>query len=126
MTTIEESVRNYNRIFNDLYTSNGGSLPESSGALNDAARAVIDAYTEKHGTCWLGLINLYDRPALWAHDGSEFVYNFGAEFVLPDYDRELEEMIYARDRAGLKNLIKNTHDVTERIIALGGERLIWS
>lgn len=126
MTTVEESVRNYNNIFIELLRENYGSLPECNDEFNDAIRAVIAAYTQEYNGCWLGFINLYDRPALRPHDGSEFVCNFDADFVLPEYNQELEEMIYARDKAGLDNLMKNTRAVVDKIKALGGEQLIWT
>lgn len=100
--------------------------------LNDRQRALIAAYAEQYGECWLGKINLYDedrgKPVIWKWDGG-LVYNFGARFVLPCYDADLERLIIGRDIApysGARNDALALEPIFARIKELGGEALIWN
>jgi len=110
-----------------------GSLPESYTPVNDASRAMVRAMLQDHGQAWLGKINLYsddDRQhILWQYEPGEMVYNFGAAFVLPCCDAELERLIRERDAApytGTRDDGKRVDVIVQRIGALGGVHLVWS
>ena len=88
---------------------------------------------QDHGQAWLGKINLYsddDRQRiLWQYELGETVYNFGAAFVLPYYDAELERLIRERDQApytGARDDRVRVDAIMERIYAVGGVHLFWS
>src|SRR5947207_2505841 len=84
---------------------NVGPHGEACDEVNNASRALVDAVQEECGECWLGRINLYrehrvdgkalPENAMWKRNG-EFIYNFGADFVLPKYDEKLHQMILDR------------------------------
>ena|GEM_PF-3402943 len=110
-----------------------GCLPECYTPVNDASRAVVRAMLQDHGQAWLGKINLYsddDRQhILWQYEPGEAVYNFGAAFVLPCCDAELERLIRERDAAsytGTRDDGKRVDAIVQRIGALGGVHLVWS
>jgi hypothetical protein len=100
--------------------------------LNDLQRELIAACAHQWGECWLGRVNLSrddtEQRTIWRWSG-ETVLNFGARFVLPQYDMELERLI--RERAAGPYLgtavdyerIKAIH---ARIAELKGELLIWN
>jgi hypothetical protein len=98
---------------------------------NDRSREVIKLFAKvQGGECWLGKINLYDgkpNPPLWKWDG-DMVYNFGAAFVIPSHDAELEKMILARysgDYEGVAADRVQVDAICSRIEKLGGEHLYW-
>ncbi len=106
--------------------------PESVTELNDASRRVVAAMKEEHGKAFLGHINLYEdtrgKPCIWEWDGG-LVYNFGASFVAPVHDAELERLILERDAAqytGTKDDAKRLLAISERLAVIGGVHLIWS
>ena len=104
--------------------------------LNDNQRLLIQAFADEHsGKCWLGVVNIYrdwhpehSEHPLWQWDGG-LVYNFGARFVIPDYDAELERLILERDRAPYTGTAADSMRVDAifaRIAALGGHYLFWN
>lgn len=101
-------------------------------SLNDHQRDLIAACALEWGEAWLGRINLYadtrQLPILWKWDGG-LVYNFGASFVIPRHDAELERLIRERDEAdytGTAGDMPRIEAIFERINALGGHTLIWN
>jgi hypothetical protein len=112
----------------------GGTPIEADEDLNDSCRALVSALKELHGECWLGKINLSkedrQRPnaAIWKWDG-DTVYNFGADFVVPSYDKELEELILGRlmaTYAGMRVDRERVAGIMHRVKVLGGYTLNWS
>jgi len=100
--------------------------------LNDLQRELIETYAEEHGEAWLGRINLYrtdpEGPIIWKWNG-ELVLNFGARFVIPSFDEELERMILERSKAeytGTKADYARISPIFQRIEDLGGKLLVWN
>ena len=109
----------------------GGSLPEVDDDINDASRAVVRFMAAEHGEAWLGDIN-GDRhdgaPIMWRWDGSP-VYNFGAAFVCPTHDAELERLIRERDDAPYTTTVADAERVDAilaRLEEVGGIHLYWT
>lgn len=145
MTTLSEATRRLTACFFQSVRHGGGYHPEEADpALNDANRDVILAMAAEHGgECWLGRVNLYhDLPEdddgeheafhadvlLWKWSGKP-VYNFGASFVVPRHDAELEQLIRDRDAADYTTTDADYERVSaihEQIVAVGGVLLHWS
>lgn len=130
---VEEAARALDNTFAEALRAGGGmSLQEANGDLNDASRALIAAFVQEYGSCWLGRVNLYTdeqrkRP-IWMHKGGT-VYNFGASFVLAEFDKELQDMILERDAApytGTSDDAERVDAIYERVKELGGHSLAWS
>lgn len=107
-------------------------LPEADTEWNDEQRKIICEMQDKHGEAWLGDINRAKEEraesALWKWDGG-LVYNFGADFVLPKYDEELDRLIRERESAGYtdaKSDMTRIETIIDRIKVLGGRHLIWT
>ena len=84
----------------------------------------------EHGEAWLGRVNLYgdDSGELHKWEGGE-VYNFGADFVLPCYDAEVERLVRERAEApytGTADDGKRVDAIFARIGEVGGSHLFWS
>jgi hypothetical protein len=145
MSLTEATQRLTACFFQSIRRSGGCHPDEADPELNDANGPVIQAMAAEHdGECWLGRVNLHHglpedddddqhEPyhadvALWRWSGKP-VYNFGASFVLPRYDAELERLILDRDAANYTTTAADYERVTaihERIVAVGGVLLHWS
>jgi hypothetical protein len=145
MTTLAEAKERLTACFFNSLRHSGGLHPEEADPeLNEANRGVIEALATAHGgECWLGHVNLdHDLPddddsqheppnwitPLWKWSGKP-VYNFGASFVAPRYDAELERLIQERDAAPYTTTAADYQRVTaihERLAAVGGVCLHWS
>lgn len=98
--------------------------------LNDRQRQVIAAYQEEKGECWLGELNSPkpDDPRLWKWDGT-LVLNFGASFVVPCFDQELDDLIAEWRRGSMqtsRGAYENVKTIYARVEELGGTALIWN
>ena len=118
-----------------------GPHSEACTELNNASRALIQAYRDEYGQAWLGYINLHakDRSpekggsaniqsVIWKWDG-DLVYNFGADFVLPAYNEALAKLILDRDSDPVYSNLKDVQRIETihtRIKMLNGHFLIWS
>lgn len=105
-----------------------GCVPESCAAVNDASRTVIAEVRAEHGVAWLGDVNQRDHALpIWLWDGAP-VCNFGADFVLPRHDAELERMIVEHRTASwnARHAAARINVIFERVKALGGTVLVWS
>jgi hypothetical protein len=145
MTTLPEAKKRLTACFFDSLRHSGGCHPdEADPELNEANQGVIEAMAAAHGgECWLGHVNLehdlpddddghheppHDATPLWKWSGKP-VYNFGASFVVPRYDAELERLIQERDAAPYTTTAADYQRVTaihERVDAVGGVCLHWS
>lgn len=109
-----------------------GWIREDSQDLNAMSRALVDAYHAAHGEAWIGVINVYSHhagPVIWQYDPDQPLYNFGAAFVLPAYDEELERLIVARKEApytGTTDDYARVSEITDRIAQVGGRSLFWA
>lgn len=133
---IDEIIKNLRRgsleYFHKHYT-NGGSC-EFDTTINDISRAMIVAYHKKHGKCFLGKINDYDKYG--THPKIEFtpytgqeIYNFEFAFVISDEDEELRRMLTKHNtqkKYDAKSAYRLIDQITCRIAELGGEFLSWS
>ena len=145
MTTLAEAKERLTAcLFDSMRRSDGFHPDEADPERNEANRRVIEAMSAAHGgECWLGRVNLHqDLPedddgqheppnwmtALWKWSGKP-VYNFGASFVVPRYDAELERLIREREAAPYTTTAADYERVTaihERLDAVGGVCLHWS
>lgn len=111
----------------------GGYTPaEANPVLNDSAIALMTALAEEHGQAWLGKVNRYkgDKGSpVWEWDGG-LVHNFGADFVVPAYDRQLALLIL--DRAATSGEydagrnFRTLEAIAARVRELGGVFVDWS
>jgi hypothetical protein len=145
MTTLAEAKGRLTACFVASIRRSGGLHPEEADSeRNDANRGVIEAMAAAHGgECWLGRVNLdhglpkdddsehehfYADVPLWRWSGKP-VYNFGASFVVPRHDAELERLIRERDAAPYTTTAADYQRVTaihERVTEVGGALLHWS
>lgn len=113
----------------------GGVLEvgENNDAYNDFNRSIIDAFWKLHGTAFIGSFNYYEkeREELIAKKKSPFteyigepVLNFGADFIIPEKDDVLEEMIRQWNASG-GNIKENADSMLDRIKQREGETFIW-
>ena len=146
MTTLSAATRRLTTCFFESIRHSGGYHPEEADSqLNDANRDVIQAMAAEHGgECWLGRVNLeqglpedddddqhepfHTEVAIWRWSGKP-VYNFGASFVLPRHDAELERLIRDRDAADYTTADADYERVSaihERVAEADGVLLHWS
>lgn len=131
---LAEAVEHHSKTFIEaIREGDGYSPPEAHEGLNQANRTLILAMHEELGQAWLGKINLHSdedrRRIMWQYDPAEPIYNFGASFVVPMCDAELERLIRERDQApyeGTKKDYERVETIMARITELGGHHLVWS
>ena len=107
-------------------------LPEADGEWNDEQRAIITTMRDAHGEAWLGVINVdrgsEDEPVIWQWDGG-LVYNFGAAFVMPAFDDDLDALIRERAKAAYtdgKADIARIDAIMTRVRQCQGRFLVWT
>jgi len=135
VSTLAEAKRALLREVRRGLRESDGSLPEADDDINDASRVVVEFMAkENDGEAWLGQINLYgnDRhggaPVMWRWDGAP-VYNFGASFVSPQHDAELERLIRERDDAPYTSVqadAERVDAILARLEEIGGVSLHWT
>lgn len=110
-----------------------GCIPESDSGVNNASRALVQAFVKENGSAWVGKVNPYDVKAdgepLRQVVAEEMIYNFGADFVIPQYDAMLAFLIKDRLAApytGTKADAVWIDKIHARIELLGGRHLFWS
>ena len=142
MTTLAEATRRLTACLFESIRRGGGFHPEEADPiLNEASRAVIEAMAAANGgECWLGRVNLYKgwpedddgqhEPLHWTTPLWKWtenpVCNFGASFVVPRYDADLERLIRERDIAPYTTTATDCERVTvihARLDAVGGVNL---
>jgi hypothetical protein len=107
-------------------------IGEANDDWNDEQRQIIHDMFLANDQAFLGLINLckeHKCPVIWRYDEDVFVYNFGADFVLPRFDQVLLLLIEERVNApytGTQEDYQRVIAITEQITACGGKCLIWS
>ena len=110
-------------------------LREADDTLNDLNQDIIKAYRMAYGTAFLGSFNFYDEKRKRISAGQESVYEeytgqpvytFGADFVVPEADEELESLIRSWNSDELPKSGKEVDKISDRIDRLGGEHLIWT
>jgi hypothetical protein len=129
MATIEELTKEQDAEAEAWFY---GELGEAHAPTNDRSREIVRLFHERFGECWLGKVNIYKNmpiPPVWKYDPEEMLYNFGADFVLPCYDAELERMIMERHNTpytGTKADFPLVDAIYNRIAELGGAELHWA
>ena len=133
MIAVETAEKRLTDAVRDGLRLGDGCLPECYTPVNDASRAMVRAMLQDHGQAWLGKINLHSdddrRRIMWQHEPDDTIFTFGAAFVLPCYDAELERLIRERDEApytGTRDDAKRIDPILQRIVAIGGVHLSWS
>lgn len=100
--------------------------PEADAPLNRAARGVIRAMREEHGSAWLLDVN----DATWVEwDGVEEPRNFCATHVLPSRDATVVQRVEARRAAPYEGTRVDRvwlEAIQDAIDAAGGQVLVWS
>jgi hypothetical protein len=128
---IKEAISRLDREFVRATYEGEGNIPEADDGVNNASRNLITAFAHDYGTCWLGHTNIHPRhhAVMWEHnEASHFVYNFGADFVVPAYDQVLYDLIMERKNAaytGVHDDIPRLAAIHNRIYELGGQNLLW-
>lgn len=129
---VEAQKRMAHAFIEALRRHDGLTPAECDEQLNSASQDTVARYRQQYGTVWLGQINPYsdERKAnpLWEYKG-EGVHNFGASFVVPAYEAELERLLLERLAApytGMADDKVRIDAIFDRIEALGGTHLHWS
>jgi hypothetical protein len=106
---------------------------EADESHNDKERTAIETHAAAYGgEAWLGLMNAYSgRKGAPTHErwDGELVRNFGADFVIPRFDGELDRLLLERDAApyeGVRDDSARVGAIIERVHALGGRMLVWT
>ena len=110
-----------------------GSVREANTSVNNSSRRCIKKMHEHYGECWIGKINKHkedeDKPAIYKHDPLVLVCNFEADFVLPQFDQTLVDLLTERWNAPYTNANDDyvrILKINERIEKVQGVHLIWS
>ena len=123
----------YGALQNRYIASVGGilSLHEADDEYNDFNRKIISAFKKLHPRACKGSVNFYGDTrqdlleakvlALTEYDGG-MVYNFGCDFIVPEFDERLNELIKAWN---LENKVAKVEEILDRVKHLGGLNLIW-
>lgn len=118
---------------NNLFRSYCGNIPEANTEMNNLQREKITAVYEINGSAYIGKINYYDAEreslsteAVFIEYTGQTVYNFEADFIIPNVDIELAEMIVQWNTGGLPASLDLITKITERIDKIGGLNLLWS
>lgn len=118
---------------NVYIAASGGvlGLREGDETNNDMNREIIEAVKLRYGKAFLGSVNLYgeQRERVASGEGSPLeeygrqkLYNFCADFVVPNDDMELAAMIRRWNGGGESELVER---IVNRVQELGGVNLIW-
>ena len=119
----------------DSMMENEGNVGEAESRINDASRKLIAAIEETHGEAWLGFMErqrkdllMPSKEVMWKW-GGDLVYNFGADFVVPRFDQELDNLIKERSDAPYEGVAKDkiwVDKIANRVAAINGHLLLWS
>lgn len=137
-TTIEGSIKlaYYERV-QTLYAIGWGGyaeLNEADETYNDLNRRILDAFYKANGSAFFGTINLSTEKRQRVATGADHVleeytgqpvYNFGCDFVVPDADRTLEQLILDWNGAGLSHGQPSVEEIIDTVERLGGHQFLW-
>lgn len=103
-----------------------GFLPnEANSVLNNASRELIGIYHKNYPEVWIGKVN--GEPDYHEHKQGEFVYNFGADFVVPGpHSQELQRLLLARHQAPASENEATYKAIKVQIKIMGGTELAWT
>jgi len=95
---------------------------EFDQGLNQLTRMKISCFRSEHPESWLGVINARGSEKNLEKDQRVFVYNFGADFIVPACDEALVLLLEQwREKAAVKLL----DQIQDRIASIGGVWLHW-
>lgn len=130
--TLSELEKEANDYF--FFHRYDGGTNEFDKSINDISRAMIIAYQQEHGCCYLGKVNLYEDGSddpdyhFTLYTGQK-IYNFEFDLVLPCEDEELRLLIVAHNNTHKKVMEKmfmdNITKIFNRLHEIGGISLTW-
>jgi len=124
MRTLEDMIT----IENNYFSQCGGSLniKEADKNQNTISRCKIRAFKNKYGKCFLGKINRRENEPVLREYRRGKIYNFDCNFVISEYDAELEKMIKEYNNKPYSGeSTKDINRILNRITALGGLNILW-
>ena len=127
------TVKDLIRKRNEYVMACGGwfGLREADDAYNDLNRNIIQAFKDENEHCYMGNINLYGQKREDIISGKnscydeyvgQKVYNFGCDFIVPEADEKLAQLIKEWNTDGKASLIDA---IQNRIDEINGIRFIW-
>lgn len=130
MDSVQSEKNKIGNLLLEVMRNGQMTFDEADSRVNNASRRLVQAMHTKHGKVWFGLINRYDNntPFLREYNPAETLYNFGACFVIPVHDAELERLLKEREETpytGTKQDAKLVAVIFDKIKELGGEHLHW-
>jgi len=118
---------------NALFRSYNGRIPEANEELNDMQREKIAAFYESQEKAYIGKINYHGKEnetltedTVFVEYTGQMIYNFEVDFIVPNVDAKLAEMIVrwnGKIQSPKINLVKS---IFGRIDRIGGLPLTWS
>lgn len=109
-----------------------GSVRENNVSVNNSSRRCIQKMHDHYGQCWIGKTNRKredtDVP-MRKYDPLVMVHNFDVDFVVPQFDQPLCDLLTERQNAPYTNTtddLERIKAINARIEELNGIHLIWS
>lgn len=124
MKTLEDIIA----IENNYIRQCGGllNIKEADENQNTISRCKIRAFKNKFGKCFLGKINRRENKPVLREYRRGKIYNFDCDFVIPEYDTELEKMIKEyNNKPYSRELIKDIERIHNKIAELNGLIILW-
>jgi hypothetical protein len=123
MKTLEQ----LNTIENNYIRQCGGVCTEGDWKQNTISRNKARAMKRQYGKCFLGKINLYNKTdTILKEYNRGMIYNFGADFILPEYNAEIENMIKEYNNQPYSSkIIQDIKKIINKIESLNGINLLW-
>ena len=123
---------------NDYILSAGGltNIREADQTFNDMNRDQLEALRMIHRCLFVGHVNYHgvervallsgEKAVLEEIDNGQSIQNFGCDFAVPTRDAQLEDLIISWNKQdGLPLRYSLVQDISSRITALGGLKLVW-
>ena len=128
------TVKDFIRERNAYIVACGGwlELGESDVYYNDLNRDIIQAFKNENEHCYMGNINFYGQTHENIISGNKScydeyvgqkVYDFGCDFIVPEADEKLAQLIKKWNTDGKASLID---DIMNRIDEINGILIIWT
>lgn len=112
------------------YFKRYGRPVESDFSINDIQREKIKAYYQQHPQMYVGEINRTERVGSPLEQYvSQKVYNFQYDFIIPQHDAELQNLLTDREISpytGTKEDAERLDKIYVRVKTIGGLYLYWA
>jgi hypothetical protein len=120
--TQKQKILNH-RVVQDI--KEHGSISEFSSEINEMSRAVIQEIITEHGHAFIYKINIFQDQSIEKKVTKEDkIFNFAADFVLPQASKELKNLIETRQNKAAD------YDKTKELYAfaqnIGAINLHWA